>query len=184
MDVGGFDGMSSRFFMKWSNNNYSKIHVFEANAMFFDRCCKNLPEDNCKVYPFGLWDDNTKLTFYESPHDQEYNVILQEHNCFDKDIEINEEWIKHIVDVKKLDDVLHGEQVTFIKMDIEGSEYNALLGAKETICKYKPKLAISVYHKKDDLWKIPSLILEYNPDYKLYLRHYSFGYAETVLYAV
>ncbi len=47
------------------------------------------------------------------------------------------------------------ERVTFIKMDIEGSEANALRGAEKIIRTYKPKLAISVYHKKDDLWTIP-----------------------------
>ena len=81
-------------------------------------------------------------------------------------------------------DSLVNDQVTFIKMDIEGSEYEALKGAKNTIKMYKPRLAISVYHKLQDIWDIPKLILELNPNYKLYFRHYSIAEDETVLYAI
>ncbi len=73
---------------------------------------------------------------------------------------------------------------TFIKMDIEGAEYEALLGARKTISEHKPKLAISVYHKPEDIIELPKLILDLNPGYKLWLRHYSFGENETVLYGL
>lgn len=72
---------------------------------------------------------------------------------------------------------------TFIKMDIEGAEYNALLGAKETIRKNKPKLAISVYHLKDDMWKIPLLIHEIEPHYKFYCKKNA-PISEFILYAI
>ncbi len=62
------------------------------------------------------------------------------------------------------------KKVNFIKMDIEGSEYKALLGAKETIKKFKPKLAICVYHHPKDLYKIPLLIKNLNPKYKIWFR--------------
>lgn len=60
---------------------------------------------------------------------------------------------------------------TFLKMDIEGAEYDALKGAERTIRKLHPKLAVCVYHGYDDLWRLPILIDNYNPDYKFYLRH-------------
>ena len=68
-------------------------------------------------------------------------------------------------------------------MDIEGAEYRALLGAKETIKKYRPKMALSVYHKPQDIIEIPTLLLEYHEDYKFALRQYSSIGDETVLYA-
>jgi hypothetical protein len=75
------------------------------------------------------------------------------------------------------------EPVTFIKMDIEGGEYNALVGAREIIREQKPKLAISVYHRDDDLIKIPLLIHEMLPEYRFYLRHHTPFNVDTVLYA-
>ena len=184
VDVGGFDGMSSRQFIQWSGNRYRHIYVFEANPILFERCKKNLPEKSCTIFNKGLWDENTKISFYESPHDFEYNVILQDHNCFDEEKENIKDWATCTADVVKLDDILFDERVTFIKMDIEGSEANAIKGAERIIKTYKPKLAISVYHRKDDLWTIPLLLLQFNRDYKFYLRQYSFSWGETVLYAI
>ncbi|MCR5261552.1 MAG: FkbM family methyltransferase [Candidatus Gastranaerophilales bacterium] len=75
------------------------------------------------------------------------------------------------------------EKIDFIKMDIEGSEEDALKGAKKTISKFKPKLAICAYHKKDDLCILPQLIKSIVPEYKLYLNHYTINATETVLFA-
>ncbi|MCD6569129.1 MAG: FkbM family methyltransferase [Deltaproteobacteria bacterium] len=75
------------------------------------------------------------------------------------------------------------DKVNFIKMDIEGSEMPALRGSAETIQRFKPKLAISIYHLKDDLIKIPGFIKGLVPDYKMYLKHSTPGINETVLFA-
>ena len=88
------------------------------------------------------------------------------------------------VQARRLDDVLAGRKVTFIKMDIEGSEMAALRGAERIIREQRPRLAISIYHKPEDMWEIPSYILQCHPDYKLYVRHYSISDTETVLYAI
>ncbi len=71
-----------------------------------------------------------------------------------------------------------------IKMDIEGAELEALKGAKKTIQRDKPKLAICIYHKTEDLWEIPLYIKELVSEYCLYIRHQTFGTGDTVLYAV
>ena len=69
-------------------------------------------------------------------------------------------------------------------MDIEGSELAALQGAAEIIRMQHPKLAISVYHCRDDIWEIPKLLLSYHPGYRFYLRVYAFTGNDTVLYAL
>lgn len=84
---------------------------------------------------------------------------------------------------EKLDNLFIDTPITFIKMDIEGAEKESILGAKEIIKKYKPKLAICVYHKLEDIYMIPKMIKELVPEYKLYLRHHSLGMWETVCYA-
>jgi FkbM family methyltransferase len=76
------------------------------------------------------------------------------------------------------------ERVNLIKMDIEGSEKSALEGALNTIKKFKPKLAISIYHSMEDFSQIPNWILDLQMDYKLYLGHYTIHSEETVIFAI
>jgi hypothetical protein len=72
----------------------------------------------------------------------------------------------------------------FIKMDIEGSELEALYGAANTISKNLPRLAISIYHKFEDIVDILSYVHELAPTYRFYIRQCSYIDGETVLYAV
>jgi FkbM family methyltransferase len=85
-----------------------------------------------------------------------------------------------------IDDVVeeqHLGRVDFIKMDIEGGEVDALRGAEETLKRFTPRLAISVYHRPHDLPDIVKLILEASPDYRLYLSHKLPGWTDVVLFA-
>lgn len=88
------------------------------------------------------------------------------------------------IDVNSIDNIVKGQRVDFIKMDIEGSELNALKGAAKTIETHKPILAICVYHKRDDLLTIPAYIQSICSEYKFYIRAYSPYVRELVLYAV
>lgn len=75
------------------------------------------------------------------------------------------------------------ERVDYIKMDIEGYEAEALKGCRRTIEKWRPKLAISVYHRFADLWSITNDLAKRYPFYRFYLGHHSLHGEETVLYA-
>ena len=75
-------------------------------------------------------------------------------------------------------------KVDFIKMDIEGAEVSALKGAKNIIKRFRPRLAICIYHKVEDHWEIPQLILSIDDRYEFYLRHHTENNTETVLYCV
>ncbi len=76
-----------------------------------------------------------------------------------------------------------GLKVTLIKVDTEGAEVPILLGAAQTLKRQKPKLQVCVYHRAEDLWRIPALIWDMNPEYRFLLAHHSYGIFETVLYA-
>ncbi len=74
-------------------------------------------------------------------------------------------------------------RVDFIKMDIEGSELDALRGAESTIRRWRPKLAVSLYHRPEDFFSIPSWIDSLGIGYRLFLDHYSIHHEKTVLFA-
>ncbi|EDZ62575.1 putative methyltransferase, FkbM family [Sulfurimonas gotlandica GD1] len=86
-------------------------------------------------------------------------------------------------EINTIDNIVK-EKVDFIKLDIEGAEQDAIDGAKETIKKYKPILAICIYHKAEDWYRIPKKILSIESEYKVYLRHYMEGIFESVLYFI
>jgi hypothetical protein len=90
------------------------------------------------------------------------------------DIKINIDTIDNIIE----------DKTTFIKMDIEGYEEKAIKGAKRHILEDYPKMAICVYHKADDMWKLKNEIFSIRNDYKIYLRHYTEGIHETVMFFV
>jgi FkbM family methyltransferase len=75
------------------------------------------------------------------------------------------------------------KRIDYIKMDIEGSEVAALRGSSMILREFKPRLAVSTYHKPDDLWKIPEIIKKLNPKYKIYFGHHSPMNWESVYYA-
>lgn len=175
IDVGGLDGSSTKDFFQWTNNNYSKSIIFEPNPIEYKVCKdKMLNYNNVKVVNKGLWHKKEVLKFFKN---QGYIGCGRIESG-------GEETIETI----SLDEYLENEKEigipTFIKMDIEGAELNALKGAEQTIRKYKPKLAISIYHKPEDIWEIPSILLDFVSDYKFYIRHYNIDTAETVLYAL
>lgn len=87
-------------------------------------------------------------------------------------------------EIVRMSDHLKDEDVTFIKMDIEGAERDALTGAAELIRRCRPELAICVYHAISDLWEIPLMIHDIEPSYRLYMRHHTPLIYETVCYAV
>lgn len=171
-DVGAYDGGSSLAFARWAKK-YDHIYVFEPMKELQEKCHQRLADvKDWTLYPYGLWRENGTRTF---------TLAGENSNC---SAETNESGEGDSIEVVKMDDVLTGKRVTYIKMDIEGSELAALQGAAEIIRRQHPKLAISVYHCRDDIWEIPKLLLSYHPGYRFYLRVYAFTGNDTVLYAL
>ena len=83
-----------------------------------------------------------------------------------------------------IDNILGSDKATFIKMDVEGSELQALMGAHTQIEENKPRLAICIYHKLQDFWTIPQYIKSLRPDYKLYIKTHSTMPTELVLFCL
>ena len=93
----------------------------------------------------------------------------------------------HKVPLRSIDSLVNTkdiEKIDFIKLDVEGAEMDTLRGAQQSIAHFKPKLAISLYHKPDDLFEIILYIKEKFPFYNCYVDHYTFHSEETVLYCI
>lgn len=174
VDCGCFDASTVFRFVRWcGTKEYDRIWCFEPDRASYKICsklCRHLAD--CQVFPYGISDKRGMVSF-ESGGKENSRIVKQTGQKIDD-----------VIETVALDEFLKNERVTFIKMDIEGAELDALSGARRIIKAQKPKLAISVYHRWDDIITIPKLILEMMPDYKLYIRHYSLLANETVLYAL
>lgn len=89
-----------------------------------------------------------------------------------------------LVQMISIDEAFPNWAPNLIKMDIEGGEFEALLGAKRTITRFRPGLAISAYHTPKDLWRLGLLLNSFNLDYQFFIRSHAYSSFDTVLYAV
>ncbi|WP_417237264.1 FkbM family methyltransferase [Bizionia paragorgiae] len=167
VDGGGFDGATTKQFVN-KYPNFIKIFYFEPTEKSFQHSMQNLKNlSGITYFKKGLWNKETVLRFDET---------LSSANKITKTGSVD-------IETVTLDEVIN-EPIGYVKFDIEGAEKQALVGAKNIIKKYKPKLAICVYHNQSDFLDIPEIVLSYHKDYKIYLRHYTQGVFETVMYFV
>lgn len=165
VDVGAFDGYTSKEFIKCCPQ-FDQIIAFEPDHENFKKCHESLSNyEGVSCLPFGLSNRQATLRFDVSGSASKISNSGE--------VSIN---------VDRLDDLLGTSKPTFIKMDIEGGEADAIEGAMQTILLHHPRLAISVYHSPGDFWKIPKQILSIRSDYEIRLRHYTESIYETVMF--
>lgn len=167
VDCGGYIGDTAEKFIKYYSEKYNYIYVYEPdfqNALQAKETLKNF-HDIC-VRQCGVGKEN-RVAFFNSLGTSSSSI--QKRGTEVKVVSLD-------TDIEK--------PVTFIKMDIEGEEGNAIAGAERHIKNEKPVCAICVYHKIQDIWSIPLQMKKINQDYKLYLRHYTDNFMETVAYFV
>lgn len=168
VDIGCYDGKDSLKYLEWCKNKDAKIYAFEPDKNNFNICKKNLEGySNINLLNIGL-------------SNVEENVTVLGEGEMSHLARTNEQAIQ----TQLLDNVIKDQEVGFVKMDVEGYEENVLKGAGKIIRKECPVMAISIYHKRSDIWRLPNLLLEYNENYSFYMRHYSATIGDTVLYAI
>lgn len=175
IDAGGFDGLTTVEFASWAGNRFKKSIIFEADDTMYEICNEMMRIkhiDNARVIKKAVWSKEAFLEFDST------NYVFGSGNVVDYGGTCK---VEAVTIDKTLEE--YEEKATFIKMDIEGAEMEALFGAEKTIEKYHPKLAISIYHKDCDLWEIPFYLMKKYPFYKYYIRHYTPYTTETILYA-
>lgn len=173
VDCGAYIGDSYERFLKTYRNRTGR--EYDGRAYLWEPELDNLKALHCKydknekviIIGKGTWHTAERLSF--SGSGTAGGVTAEKSET--------------VIQVDSIDNVVK-EAVDFIKMDIEGAEYQALLGAESAIKKHHPILAICVYHKRDDLIKIPNLIQMLGEGYRYYLRAYSPHSLGIILYAV
>lgn len=173
VDCGMFTGDTAELFFRKANNKYSHYYGFEPDMENFEMAHTFLTDKpNVTIEPKGLFSVETTLSFNKNECLLGCSTICESGETS--------------IEVISLDKYFAAKPhaPTFIKMDIEGSELDALKGCEHIIRQHKPKLAISIYHKPEDIYTLPDIIKSFQEDYIFYMRHYTNGINETVLYAV
>ncbi|MBQ7477986.1 MAG: FkbM family methyltransferase [Selenomonadaceae bacterium] len=178
IDCGAWTGDTVKEFSDSVGGNYRRIHAFELDRENFLALQRNTAGmHDVVLHHAGVGEENGRVAYGKGEGDNEPSSGISIMKAGTGEVQY--------ADIVRLDDALAGEDVTFIKMDIEGSETAALRGARELLRLQKPQLAICVYHRTSDFWEVPLLVREANPGYNLYLRHhYNRNAWGTVLYAV
>lgn len=164
VDGGGYIGDTLKPIMNHFPD-FNKIYCIEPNDLHINIAKKNFAEyENIEFINCGL---GNKVQNANDKDDDQTNCA---HDY-------------QALNINTLDNLIK-EKVDFIKMDIEGAEQDAIEGSKQTILKYHPILAICIYHKAQDWYKVPQMVLEIKKEYNIYIRHYMEGIYETVMYFI
>jgi FkbM family methyltransferase len=156
VDLGAFNGDSARSFID-SFGNYKRIYCYEITPATAEKLRENLSGyENiiCRNVGVGR---QAGVMYLAQPDMVDSANRLNKQDGFEVEVVTLDEDIK--------------EPVSFIKMDIEGSEMDAIEGARRHIVEEHPKLAVCTYHNNHHIWEVPRRLKELNPDYKLYMRY-------------
>lgn len=176
VDCGAYIGDTIEGAVDFYRDNLKKIVAFEPDEQNIaalrgkmEQC--GMEPDKILVIEKGSWSEETILHFSSS--DSSSSI------CSDGDLEIRVDSIDHVLSNER-------QSVSYIKLDVEGSERESLLGAKEIIKRDRPLIAVCAYHKAEDLYVLPKLInqLAGESRYAYYLRYHGPDLRELVLYAI
>ena len=161
LDLGAYNGDTVDEFLQLTNSQYESIIAVEADKKNFQKLTNRFSQQNIVnlnlIYQ-GIWSEKTCLTF---------NNAGGRASAIDPNSTTS-------IDVNNIDNILNNQFVSFIKMDIEGAEHQALAGAVHTLTKYQPKLLIAAYHHDDDFFTLPLKLKQINPKYKIFLRKHPY----------
>ena len=159
MDLGAYDGDTVREFLQATGGEYEKIIAVEADEKNYRKLTdKTADVRDIVTHNLAVWDKKETL-FFEKKKGR--NSKLSSAG-------------KVEVQADSVDNILVGERITVLKMDIEGSEEKALDGAKNTIASHRPKLYVCAYHRNSDMYRLPLKINELCEDYRIYFCHHPY----------
>ncbi len=170
VDCGAYNGDTIRAFLEQTLNRYKKIIAFEADPAVV------------RALQASLQGNRAKNVLRTAVVGAQSGVVRFAGNGLGGGHVSNTEGVE--VASVSLDDALREEKVSFIKMDIEGAELEALDGARQTVHRDEPVLAICSYHRPDHLWSVPAKLNNLLPDSALFIRSHCADGLDTVCYSI
>lgn len=158
-DLGAYNGDTVRRLMELGCA-LEEVVALEPDRRNFKKLyewAQGIDRPKISAYKLGAWSHKDTL-FFDGSGNRNANL------CAEGGKRLTE------VEVDALDSIALELAPDYIKYDVEGSEYEALMGSAGIISKYSPKLLVSLYHRSEDMYKLPLLVKRLDPDYKLYLR--------------
>ena len=169
VDGGAFDGDTAEAFRRL-NGPAIRIHAFELDPEIAARASMRLASfPEVVVHAIGLSDRSEKLRYRRTGITDGRLDAAKGGDEF--------------AEVACVDELVP-EAVTFLKLDVEGAEAAAIIGATRQIQEHSPLIAMAVYHRPSDPWALPLRLSDLNAGYRFYMRHYTDVAFETVIYAV
>lgn len=163
MDLGAYNGDTLDEWGRLTNWQWERVLAVEPdrrNCRKLRLLAEQLAEKHLEVevYESGIWDTAGELAFSDSGGRQSTFVDAE----------------KRLVPVTTIDKIAAGRRVSYIKMDVEGAEKQAVNGGRDTIMHSRPKLFVAAYHYDEDLFRLPLLLWKLVPAYKIYLRKHPY----------
>jgi FkbM family methyltransferase len=173
VDCGSFDGESTQSFSRHWGGAFRHVFAFEPDPLNQGVLAANLQAmgigDRVTVMPYAVSNTNGQVSFASSGS-------VTSH--------LTSENTGSAIECRSLDDIEWPLTPTYIKMDIEGAEPEALAGGSDLLRRHQPVLAVCTYHRSEHLWQIPNLIHSISPEYHVFLRRYAEECWEGVCYAI
>ena len=157
LDAGAYTGDTVMEILSYTKGKYKHITALEPDKKTFEKLKKNIGGmPDVRLFQMGIWNDDCDLSF---------NNSLGRGSSIKKDGE-------QPLSVTKIDTLFKRQVLSYLKLDVEGSELMALLGGVNVIKRDKPKINMAVYHRSEDIYTLPLLIKEIEPRYNIYLRQH------------
>ncbi len=183
IEGGVYDGQDTYRFLEElkKSSNFKKVYAFDPFLDSFHKgeYSKKIDPKLCEFFENVLWDCEEKVVFNVDHENPANSKVLRESEL--KNVNITNKLHNTVT----IDGFLKKTSVPvdLIKLDVEGAEMNVLNGARDSILKWRPKMALSIYHRKEHLLEIPEFLLSLHKDYKFSLSVNNPSFVDMVLYA-
>lgn len=169
VDLGAYNGDTIRELLAYTDGSYASIVALEPDPKTFQKLKKYVNQaalDNIRILNAGAWSESGQLLFGgKAGRNSALTPVMNE---------VSHDTHTVRIPVESVDHVLDGAPCTLLKLDVEGAEYQALVGARKTIQRFHPRISLSAYHRSEDLYELPLLLYDMCPEVRIGMLHHPY----------